>query len=297
MKGSKAQNRLPIALSAAALVVAVLGVTPLGQVAADAVKIVPKAMFANNAAKVDGLSASRAPKAGQLVALGRDGKFPGSVIPRSIAVVVDQEGPRGPAGAQGPEGKQGQAGATGPAGAKGDKGDAGPQGFQGAPGATGAVGPQGPAGAGEPGPQGVAGPAGPAGVKGDTGPAGAKGDPGAAGAKGDPGAAGAPGAALAYARINADGTLDAAKSKGVAHVASAALGAEGRLFCFETGGLAIKNAVATANTDGSNSPILTASVLGAGMALTGSCGPHDDAAVAFRTIGDAGSWAFYVTFN
>jgi len=289
MKGSKAQNRLPIALSAAALVVAVLGVTPLGQAAADAVKIVPKAMFANNAAKVDGLSASRAPKAGQLVALGRDGKFPGSVIPRSIAVVVDQEGPRGPAGAQGPEGKQGPAGALGPAGAKGDtgaagaKGDTGPAGAKGDPGAAGAAG--------------VAGPAGPAGAKGDTGPAGAQGPAGPAGAKGDTGAAGAPGAALAYARINADGTLDAARSKGVALVTSTALGTKGRLFCFETGGLAIKNAVATANTDGSNSPILTASVLGAGMALTASCGPNDDAAVVFRTLGDAGSWAFSVMLN
>jgi hypothetical protein len=78
-----------------ALVVALLGATPLGEAARNAV---PFALFARNAAKVNNIKASRKPTANQLLPLGANGKFPSSVV---------SEGPRGPQGPQGPEGPQG----------------------------------------------------------------------------------------------------------------------------------------------------------------------------------------------
>jgi hypothetical protein len=82
-------QKLPIVLSATALVVAVLGVTPLGEAAYNAVS------FARNSGAVNGIKASRTPKPGRLIPLGANGKFPESVI---------GTGPQGPAGQQGPAG-------------------------------------------------------------------------------------------------------------------------------------------------------------------------------------------------
>lgn len=70
------KSRLPIVLSVTALLIAVAGTTPLGEAASDAI---PR--FARNADKVDGLHASRSPKAGRLLALNRQRKFPASVLP------------------------------------------------------------------------------------------------------------------------------------------------------------------------------------------------------------------------
>jgi hypothetical protein len=75
-------KRLPIVLSAAAFVIALMGVTPLGQATRDALP------FAKNADRVDTLHASRPPKAGQLYPLGANKKFPA-------------EGPLGDEGAEG----------------------------------------------------------------------------------------------------------------------------------------------------------------------------------------------------
>ena len=69
------KRRLPIVLSVTALVIAIAGTTPLGEAASDAI---PR--FARNAGKVDGLDASRTPKAGRLLALNRNKKFPASVF-------------------------------------------------------------------------------------------------------------------------------------------------------------------------------------------------------------------------
>jgi len=71
-------RRLPIVLSAIALVVAVLGTTPAGESAANVVK---RALFANNAGKVGGIRASRLPEPGKLLALDDAGQFPASVLP------------------------------------------------------------------------------------------------------------------------------------------------------------------------------------------------------------------------
>jgi hypothetical protein len=133
------RRRVPIALGIAALVVGVLGFTPLVNAASRAVRV---AVYAKNAGKVNGISASRKRKPGQLIALNKNGKFPASVIPDS-AIGLEIEGPQGPPGIQGPKGD------TGP---QGPKGDAGPAGAQGDPGLTGQRGPQGPQGpAGPPG--------------------------------------------------------------------------------------------------------------------------------------------------
>jgi hypothetical protein len=71
------QRRLPLVLSITALVVALAGITPLGEAARDATNVV---RFARNADKVDGIHASRAPKAGRLLALNSSRKFPASVL-------------------------------------------------------------------------------------------------------------------------------------------------------------------------------------------------------------------------
>jgi hypothetical protein len=149
------QQRLPIALSAAALVVAVLGATPFGEAAGDAAS--------------KGLGAAEA--------VVTDSALDTTASPTATL----QRGPRGARGKRGPRGFRGP---------RGLRGARGPRGLRGL--------------------QGFAGPAGPAGAAGPAGPA------GPAGAAGPPGPIGPAGTAFAFAHVNADGTVDAANSKGVA---------------------------------------------------------------------------------
>ena len=96
------KQRLSLILSAAALLVSVLGSTPLGQAAGSAIaQAVPRAKtadFAKNAARLNGHASSTNPKAGQIPVLGLNGK-----LPAAIGAV----GPAGPAGPQGPPGVSG----------------------------------------------------------------------------------------------------------------------------------------------------------------------------------------------
>jgi hypothetical protein len=108
------KHRLPIILSATALLVAVFGSTPLGQAAGTA--LARTAVFAKNAGKVNGIKASRTPKAGRLLALGPDAKLPRSAFPDG----VNTPGPRGPQGPAGPKGPQGPAGTISGVSAGGD---------------------------------------------------------------------------------------------------------------------------------------------------------------------------------
>jgi hypothetical protein len=71
------KGRLPIVLSVIALVIAAAGYTSLGEAAREAL---PRASYALNADKVDGIHASKRRRAGRLYPLGRNGKFPASVI-------------------------------------------------------------------------------------------------------------------------------------------------------------------------------------------------------------------------
>lgn len=108
-----------VALAAVALVLAMLA----GASGAGSTKV-------SNADRVDGFHASTTPRPGALLALGKTGKFPASVIST----------------VKGPQGSQGPAGSTGAAGPQGAKGETGPQGPKGETGATGPVGPAGPRG-------------------------------------------------------------------------------------------------------------------------------------------------------
>jgi hypothetical protein len=74
------------------------------------------ARTARNANRVDGLSASRTPVAGRLLALNADGRLPNSVLPDGGA------GPPRPAGGPGPRGPEGRKGKEGPQGPAGPSG-------------------------------------------------------------------------------------------------------------------------------------------------------------------------------
>lgn len=146
-------KRLPVVLAATALAVALFGSTPVGHAVSSAVSPfathAKRADYATNAGAINGIKASKQPRPGLLLPLGKDGKFPASV------------GVGCPAGPQGPKGDRGEQGAQGPAGPKGETGPKG---------ATGAAGPAGPTG-----PKGATGPSGPAGARGPAGPAGPRG--------------------------------------------------------------------------------------------------------------------------
>lgn len=145
------RNRAPLLLSIVALIVAVLGATPYAEAHG-----VWHTLFAHNADKVDGIHASRTPRAGRLLPLNSTGKFPASVVP------VGPVGPVGPTGAAGAQGSTGAVGPEGPEGPEGPQGLQGLQGLQGQQGLQGLQGIQGPEGPeGPEGPDGPQGPAGP----------------------------------------------------------------------------------------------------------------------------------------
>ncbi len=110
------RQRLPLLISATALTVAILGSTPLGHAALDAVpfakragtansaKVATRAKVARNALKLNGRTASMTPRAGQIPVVLADGKLPAS---------LGQVGPTGPQGPAGPQGPKGDAGAAG----------------------------------------------------------------------------------------------------------------------------------------------------------------------------------------
>jgi len=98
------------ALAGAALALAALAASPAGGAARRSI-----VAFAANAGAVNGIKASRTPKPGRLVPLGRNAKLPASVVP-TVRGPRGESGAAGPAGPQGPVGAQGPPGATGPAG-------------------------------------------------------------------------------------------------------------------------------------------------------------------------------------
>jgi hypothetical protein len=96
-----------IIVSGAALLLVLLAASPAGGAARRSI-----AAFAHNAGAVNGIKASRTPKPGRLVPLGKNAKLPSSVVP----TVRGARGLPGPQGQVGPAGPQGPRGATGPAG-------------------------------------------------------------------------------------------------------------------------------------------------------------------------------------
>jgi hypothetical protein len=105
------RKRPQLGISVVALVIALLGWTPIGQAASNGIaKVVPYANvagFAKNAGKLNGHVSSRAPRAGQIPVVNATGKLPASL------------GAVGPAGSPGPAGPAGAAGAAGPPGVSG----------------------------------------------------------------------------------------------------------------------------------------------------------------------------------
>ena len=265
------KNRLPIALSVAALAVAVLGVTSVGEAASNAVR----AAFAKNADAVDGISASRTPKPNHLLALGRNGQFPLRVIPRDIQVAIDNVGPQGPRGPQGPAGPRGADGAPGPTGPPGATGPAGPAGLAGPAGERGPAGPPGPAGVGPAGPQGPQGPAGPPGPQGERGE---------------------PGAALAYVRVAGNAAMSDSKNVVSVKVGLSSENDKVRVYCFDLG-VAVKSVVALAKAEDLNGVVATGSVAVPGSLATACGAPYNDAVVIVRALAGTASAGFYAVFN
>ncbi len=104
-------KRLPLLLSAAALLVALLGSTSVGPAAAElAANVVPfarvagKANVADNAKRLNGRRATVKGLANTIPVVGPDGK-----LPASLGAV----GPQGPKGDKGPKGDRGSPGVSG----------------------------------------------------------------------------------------------------------------------------------------------------------------------------------------
>ena len=91
-------RRLPIVLAATGLALALGGIVQAGQ--ASVTKVTPQA---KNADTIDHIHASKTPRAGSLLPLGRDARFPASVLTLTA-------GPKGDTGLQGAVGPQGVAG-------------------------------------------------------------------------------------------------------------------------------------------------------------------------------------------
>jgi hypothetical protein len=134
-------------------------------------------------------------------------------------------------------------------------------------------------------PKGPAGPAGPAGLAGPTG---------ATGATGAAGAAGAAGTARAYAHVNADGTLDAANSKGVT---SSVLGTDPGRYCFDLP-FTPQNIVTSAErvVGGINGafaePAITATI-----AFVCPAGSQEAGVLMFNNAGTLVNNSFFIMFN
>jgi hypothetical protein len=109
------KRRGPWAISVAALVIAVLGTSPVGQATSNAIQT----HFARNANFLRGNAPSVKAGKNKIPVANKAGK-----LDKSWGA-VGRPGPRGPAGANG---VQGPVGPAGPTGAKGDKGDAGANG-------------------------------------------------------------------------------------------------------------------------------------------------------------------------
>ena len=132
------------------------------------------------------------------------------------------------------------------------------------------------------------------GPPGPQGAAGKEGSAGKEGAAGKEGKAGEPGTALGYATVSAEGTLNAARSKGVISVTHPVTG----LYCFQ---LSFTPNVATASVNHITGNFKTFDETAAGKAdvaaFSATCkAPNDDASVV-TADGELIDDGFYVVFN
>jgi hypothetical protein len=108
------KGKLSVALSAAALLVAVLGATPPGRAAGDRLAaVVPfaktagYAKFAGDSSKLNGRRSTFAGVPGTIPVVGKNGRLPASLG------AVGQQGPKGDRGEQGADGHAGGPGVSG----------------------------------------------------------------------------------------------------------------------------------------------------------------------------------------
>jgi hypothetical protein len=126
------QKRISMIVALTALVVAVLGSTPLGHAAGSL--ILARDSVGTAQLKKNAVVGSKV-KDGSLTAADfRAGSLPGL---RGDAGTPGQQGPKGDPGPQGPKGDAGAPGSQGPKGDTGERGEKGEQGEQGAPGLSG----------------------------------------------------------------------------------------------------------------------------------------------------------------
>jgi hypothetical protein len=281
-------KRLLVALSAAALVVAVVGFTPVGQ-AANVIRV---ALFAHNADRLDGFNSTRTARANAIPVLDKHGRLAVSMLPRSNGEIqIAIEGPPGPKGDTGPRGPAGPAGIAGPPGPPGPQGPVGSTGVAGPRGPVGSDGPQGPKGdKGDTGVQGAQGPQGPQGVQGVQGAKGDKGDKGDTGAEGP---AGPPGTALAYAHVSyVDGKVNVDNAKGVSGVTVTLADSPTRAtFCFDLS-VAAKNTVASARVDNANYYLVATQTPGAS-----GCDANVTLVLQLPDTGHSPTYSFDAIFN
>lgn len=129
-------------------------------------------------------------------------------------------------------------------------------------------------------------------------PRGAQGLPGPQGPKGDTGSPGAPGTALGYARVNADGTVIDAASKGVSSANVTKVGAAG--YCFHGLGFTVGSAAATAefnNTPSDTSAQVELPASSASFLDDTACAAGTQAFVFTQDGGAASAQPFYVIFT
>jgi hypothetical protein len=173
------------------------------------------------------------------------------ISPKVLKALKGKAGKAGAAGKEGPSGKDGAPGATGKEGLRG---------AEGAPGSTGNEGPP--------------------------GKEGPRGEPGPKGAEGPEGAEGPHGSALAYAHVNANGTLDATNTSGniesanVKHTVTGVYEFTGLSFAVHSVGVTLGLGV-LANSDAEAGVLSTSS---AEVAIRDSKGTAEDA-------------NFYIVFN
>jgi hypothetical protein len=127
---------------------------------------------------------------------------------------------------------------------------------------------------------------------------GLQGAKGATGAQGVQGATGAAGSAVAYARVNADGTLDAARSKGI--TAAMVTLQSTSAYCFHDLPFTVNNTVATVQYDGgvgTSDEMVQVAQAGAGYTADCSGIPNTVVEVAGYTGGNYGPVPFFIIFN
>src|ERR1044071_6683978 len=119
------RSRFNSVVAVTALVVAVLGATPLGHAAARVV--LPTNSVGATQIKKDAVTGAKVKNGSLLAADFKAGQLPAGAV--GAQGPKGEQGPEGAQGEPGPQGVKGDAGAkgdTGTSGAKGDKGDPGP---------------------------------------------------------------------------------------------------------------------------------------------------------------------------